>query len=469
MKRHILWLALLMSCLLFADAFAHPGDVDANGGHYDYSTGEYHYHHGYPAHSHKNDTCPYDFDDRTGENSGTPGGISISSWYTTAPRPYSSPMPITATRPMQTKSFLQRHPLLVLSFILILALLIWIFIGKKKEEEQRRIEQEQYEKERQEAIAYYSSRNLRYLTGMPDMYYVDDQLVPYEYNKPRECRYGITLDIYVTHGSSDVYHRKGCRHLSYHSAHNACSEERLWHFSRKRPCAICKPDPLPDFAWYKEYLQHIERCKKYGITPKLNPSNFEPPPPPQEQSPAPSPVAPPPSHTTIPTVPIRPPRRSSPVPVHNSIPEKKPVVIPPPTLTPPASAPPTSTIHLDPEPTAADIPDCPRIYRNNYPATWAYIQRYAGNAEDYVYYYHFVWGKLQEHHGDGIIYGSLSEDQQKLVNYLPLGNVVYLSSTKSDKYHATPECYSLLKSSPFAVKKDDVLTKQRCTKCVPPN
>lgn len=50
---------ILGSCVA---VFAHPGKTDSNGGHFDRSTGEYHYHHGYPAHQHKNGTCPYDFD-----------------------------------------------------------------------------------------------------------------------------------------------------------------------------------------------------------------------------------------------------------------------------------------------------------------------------------------------------------------------------------------------------------------------
>ena len=50
---------------------AHSGKTDSNGGHFDRSTGEYHYHHGYSAHQHTNGKCPYDFDDKTGENSGS--------------------------------------------------------------------------------------------------------------------------------------------------------------------------------------------------------------------------------------------------------------------------------------------------------------------------------------------------------------------------------------------------------------
>lgn len=56
-------------CFCFT-SFAHPGRTDSKGGHYDHSTGEYHYHHGYPAHQHTNGVCPYDFEDKTGKNSG---------------------------------------------------------------------------------------------------------------------------------------------------------------------------------------------------------------------------------------------------------------------------------------------------------------------------------------------------------------------------------------------------------------
>ena len=56
--------------LLGATASAHPGRTDANGGHYNRSTGEYHYHHGYPEHQHPNGVCPYDFDDQTNHSPG---------------------------------------------------------------------------------------------------------------------------------------------------------------------------------------------------------------------------------------------------------------------------------------------------------------------------------------------------------------------------------------------------------------
>nr|DAG86603.1 MAG TPA: hypothetical protein [Caudoviricetes sp.] len=77
MKRlHFAALVLLFLVLLPTAAYAHPGDTDSSGGHYDSSTGEYHYHHGYPAHQHTNGQCPYDFDNQTGWNSGSSGSSS---------------------------------------------------------------------------------------------------------------------------------------------------------------------------------------------------------------------------------------------------------------------------------------------------------------------------------------------------------------------------------------------------------
>lgn len=83
MKRIIKHISLLLCCIALSTEFfvvvsAHPGKTDSSGGHYDHSTGEYHYHHGYSAHSHYDVDgdgvmdCPYNFDDQTGINSGSP-------------------------------------------------------------------------------------------------------------------------------------------------------------------------------------------------------------------------------------------------------------------------------------------------------------------------------------------------------------------------------------------------------------
>ena len=56
-------IVLMAFCVIFilgsCTVFAHPGDTDADGGHYDYYEDEYHYHHGYPEHQHQKGVCPY--------------------------------------------------------------------------------------------------------------------------------------------------------------------------------------------------------------------------------------------------------------------------------------------------------------------------------------------------------------------------------------------------------------------------
>lgn len=53
-------IALLLAVFLLPNVSAHSGRTDANGGHYNRSTGEYHYHHGYPEHQHPGGVCPYE-------------------------------------------------------------------------------------------------------------------------------------------------------------------------------------------------------------------------------------------------------------------------------------------------------------------------------------------------------------------------------------------------------------------------
>lgn len=69
-----------MVALFASISFLHSGRTDAQGGHYDRSTGEYHFHHGYPAHDHYDIDgdgtvdCPYRFDDNTIHKNPNPSG-----------------------------------------------------------------------------------------------------------------------------------------------------------------------------------------------------------------------------------------------------------------------------------------------------------------------------------------------------------------------------------------------------------
>lgn len=90
-----LFVGFVLIALISLTAYAHPGRTDANGGHYDHSTGEYHYHHGYPAHQHIDGVCPYDYDDQTNHNSSN----SNHSQFTTPSPPLNSDNIIINTSP----------------------------------------------------------------------------------------------------------------------------------------------------------------------------------------------------------------------------------------------------------------------------------------------------------------------------------------------------------------------------------
>lgn len=135
MRKRYLTPALACILLLFccSVAFAHPGDTDSNGGHYDRSTGEYHYHHGYPAHQHTDGKCPYDFDDRTGWNSGSSSGGSDSASRPnrrTAPPGYESPKPVEHQKfPRVLTSISWENPLVYPFFISFGIMVLSILFG----------------------------------------------------------------------------------------------------------------------------------------------------------------------------------------------------------------------------------------------------------------------------------------------------------------------------------------------------
>ncbi len=153
------WLILILvlfivSCLPFFAA-AHPGKTDANGGHYDRETGEYHYHHGHPAHDHYDIDgdgiidCPYNFVDKTGQNSGgRSSGSKRSTSYTTAltvPTTSYTTVPYTTapttTAPMESKSEAKTGNMdnftIIVVMLALCALVVRIQAGLNRDEKKR--------------------------------------------------------------------------------------------------------------------------------------------------------------------------------------------------------------------------------------------------------------------------------------------------------------------------------------------
>lgn len=150
---------LLALSLLITPVLAHPGRTDANGGHWDNSTGEYHYHHGYSAHQHYDmdgdgiPDCPYSFKDATNHSSGSSGSKSTTS--TTAPSyisttsPTTSP-PRTTTAPQTATSEKKGKTSGMIGWIVSLALVIALYGCSKSHQRESDIEQDRMRKKDKE-------------------------------------------------------------------------------------------------------------------------------------------------------------------------------------------------------------------------------------------------------------------------------------------------------------------------------
>lgn len=160
----IILAAICLFCCFAVTAHAHPGRTDSQGGHYDQGTGEYHYHHGYPAHDHYDMDgdgtldCPYNFEDKTGDNSAV---ISDNnSGYET----YTYPMPEDIggnggdRKPSSTQAFSEKGAvkmeiwkvcILVLAFLGIIAIMCFIIRNQIRDKKRQKVQyEEKFKRER---------------------------------------------------------------------------------------------------------------------------------------------------------------------------------------------------------------------------------------------------------------------------------------------------------------------------------
>lgn len=236
---------------MFGSASAHPGRTDANGGHYDSSTGEYHYHHGYPAHQHTNGICPYDFDDQTGWNSGTSSNSSGGN------RKESPPIPEIPFESEQEDIPLWGWLLLGL-FALIMATVVLDIISsaiddwrRKKAEKVQRAQR--YEKERQNYIDMYGGKSAEMLSGVPSDTEIGSDGLPKEKGADG---WGKKYTVYRSR-TGKVFHRAGCNPAATIPVH-------VFTVSSLKPCKKCKPE-LPNKQWFIEYSRIKYIKNKYKI------------------------------------------------------------------------------------------------------------------------------------------------------------------------------------------------------------
>lgn len=264
-------LVLLLLVLSATIAHAHPGDTDSSGGHYDSSTGEYHYHHGYPAHQHTNGRCPYDFDDRTGWNSGPSGSSSKFNGNPSA-------------------------ALWIILATLGVAALLYILASRHraKAEEEAAKKIIALERQRQEQALQKAIPNLKQKVRALEREYLEIQtrLLTEEVHSPRQAakvpedsylgRDGLPHQFgantiyedryyFAFNESTSVFHKPSCRHaialpilnfVDITMLDSSCRPKRF-----ARPCRQCNPK-VPGTIWIRAYTDILSGLDYFGVSVK---------------------------------------------------------------------------------------------------------------------------------------------------------------------------------------------------------
>lgn len=294
MKKYLAFLCVL-ALLFFSSStvMAHPGRTDFSGGHTDHSTGEYHYHHGFSAHQHEDIDgdgildCPYEFVDKTGENSGTSShDNSNSSFYESSNEDVQDVPVISDAKPYTKESlptisedscmedtyvsespktkFKLRYVLIPLAVALIATLKIWYTIASKKaaklEAERKARELAIWNEERAKYELMYGGKDLLELVGAPEHCYIAPDGKPASHIG--DDKWGDGYSFYTTYSGSK-YHLKTCRYAYGTSDTNAYDIEHS-KYRCLNPCAVCKPI-MADLSWYEEYLKIKAIKEKYNI------------------------------------------------------------------------------------------------------------------------------------------------------------------------------------------------------------
>lgn len=232
MKKKYIVLLLITFLIIPLVSYAHQGNTDASGGH-NSSTG-YHYHHGYPAHQHENGQCPYDFNDKTGLNSGssTNSNDNNNNYVVPAETPQN---PISV--------FIQYMLMFAMYGLIIWAFIMVIIIAIKKEPEKKPV---------YTTTQYKPQKNTdNFNTKSDALITKNDALITNEVKinpttcyaepigaKPQqkpECKK--TVFVYVTK-SGNKYHKKNCKVLTGGERRMDVSIAKGLGYT---PCSKCDP------------------------------------------------------------------------------------------------------------------------------------------------------------------------------------------------------------------------------------
>lgn len=272
MKKIIIVAVVFLCCI--SVSFAHPGRTDSNGGHYNRSTGEYHYHHGYPEHQHVNNTCPYDFDDRTGERSG-----SSTSSSREPPTISTRKVPTISTgNSTQTKT--SSGGIAKKIFLYVIACTVGIYVcykiivkcariheekvfvrnrGSVKFADQLRPQLQEIKQHRLELQQreYFSPREA---CGVPNGAFLNDELLPCTGDQPLPFgKYTVFYNF-----NSKKFHFTHCIYASHGIKANILDVPIY-----AKPCYKCLRSG-PPLDWIAPYVEYTDAFKIIGIDPDEN-------------------------------------------------------------------------------------------------------------------------------------------------------------------------------------------------------
>lgn len=259
-----LFAALMFTLSTVTIALAHPGRTDANGGHTDSSTGEYHYHHGYSAHQHYDidgdglPDCPYNFDDKTGQSSGSSSNSSSGSSSSGIVYSGSSSSGSHTTANRGELSLFLKILLLVFFGLplcygiaavgagIVFGIIAWI--------KRKRCEKERFAAEKSEYEKMYAGKDALSLVSVPSGDGVDLNGNPCSQGTGE---WGSKYTFYVCPNRKTLHKTRGCSGACHPI--NAASARHGY-----VTCKRCKPE-LPDLSWYTEYRRITSIKKKYRI------------------------------------------------------------------------------------------------------------------------------------------------------------------------------------------------------------
>lgn len=314
---------ILTTVFMFAfciDVVAHPGKTDKFGGHYDKSTGKYHYHHGYPAHQHTDTNgdgvpdCPYDYNDKTGQNSGTSSSKTSNYSYSSAAT--NPPEYYTVVKEKEVPvEVLPEWAKLILGAFAFICFCMFVNIKFKKGDiallqkqlekakEEKRLESKRLEamteeknelllqletsktnaflkmampseaesseiqRERNNRLELYKTvlnkalidsiksdlgeEYLLILSGAPSGTVFDDKGLPHKYEN------GVDIFMYAV-SKTGKYHRLSCHYAyKYPVVHATKINKSDYRYS---PCLTCLPI-LPDTKWFEKYKQYKQQLE----------------------------------------------------------------------------------------------------------------------------------------------------------------------------------------------------------------